>query len=231
MEKTLKQLLVEQCDLMLASGAIEAAIAKSLDTLVKEVLKDALTGYKSAFRDQLTKAVNDSFQIGEALNLPSYNDLILKIVRRQVQEAAESSVQRRVAEHLESLLIPAPESIALENLVEKYREYLRDQESGACVCFGDSKRILLEVDQDRDLFVYVKLSKAHDDRTPDFTLGLYKSQLFSLRFGRREIEKELFVGTLYGFERMLFQMMGMQSTITGVERWQDIETEHLEVAH
>ncbi len=56
-------------------------------------------------------------------------------------------------------------------------------------------------------------------------VGVYKGTIYSLRFEDKNIEKEMFVGPLYGFERYLFQLRASAVRIEeDIEAVRDVNT-------
>lgn len=194
------------------SGRVEEVIAQSIEKTVTSVIEHELRQY-SEFGKRLEKAVAEALKIQDIDNLPVYNDLILKIVRRQVEHLTNDIVQKQVAENLESLLKPAPESIKLSVLFEQYKDHLTSK-----IDAWESRKMMFrlkDADTYSDSFKYLELSEDDNDRTPDMCIGLHikdtKNEpniatVYYLRFGGQDLEKQLFVGGMYDFERSVFQM-------------------------
>lgn len=98
--------------------------------------------------------MKQSLALHDELDLPSYNETILRIVRTQVEHATESAIEKQVAANLEELLTPAPERITFSKLCEDYLAYVKGRAEGGCICHGDrhgitSYRMLGQVIEDR----------------------------------------------------------------------------------
>lgn len=60
----------------------------------------------------------------------------------------------------------------------------------------------------------------------DIRFGVYKDQIFSLAFKNQDVEKEMFIGELHGFARMLFQMKAAKTKLIFDKEQSDIETSY-----
>lgn len=202
---------------LVASGQVEKLIEKKIAETVEKVIDDSLRSY-SPFGEKLKKIVAQAFSIeGREIDLPSYNDMIIKIIRANVQKLSEDTIQRQVADRMEELLEPAPKTIKLSALVERFVSQLRDERDAGCVCHGDEEACVklesssMGLSSDRE-FKYLKFWEKQPDRggltreQPKIAIGLYKGEVFSLKFAGSDVEKMMFVGPLFNFERFVFQM-------------------------
>lgn len=193
-------------------AAAKKCIVRVLDSAI-----ESATGYNSAFRKRVDAAMARAIQVPEGIEIESYNDAILKIIALQVEHATKDAIERQVAERMKGLLAPIPEEIKLSELVEKYREYLKERLDGGCVCHGDGRMTFGEHSEGykADEFRYFHLdSEPNKDRHRcDIRFGIYKGKMFSLTFQSGDVEKQLFVGQLYGFHRLLFQLKAAQTKI------------------
>ena len=128
------------------SPEAKAVITKAVKETVDRHIQESLRTY-SAFGKQVEEAVGKALQLHGDIDLPSYNDAILKIVAAQVEHATKQSIEAQVAERMKDLLTPAPATIRLSELVKQYVEMLREKENSGCVCYGDRKEITFQVSE------------------------------------------------------------------------------------
>lgn len=203
---------INALDKVIASGLIEKSIETAIADTIGRLVKEHLQSY-SEFGKQLSKLVAESFALNGSLDLPSYNDTLLKIIRKQVQTLTEDTIQRQVAANMEKLLTPPPASIKLSELVAAYIKHLEDKLDSGDVAYGNE--ITFIMDSDDGKFTYVSLDDEANKRKHECEIrfGVYKGELFSLTFQKSDIEKDMFAGPFYDFERMLFQMKAAHSKI------------------
>lgn len=228
-----RQMVINALDKHVESGLVEKCVEEQVAKTIKEIVSDQLRAY-SNFGEQLKVAVKESLALNGSLDLPAYNDALLKIVRLQLETYTRDCLEKQVAQNLTKLLEPPPAEIKLSQLVEMYRQRVKEKLQGGCYCHGETGILFRRKDHDSG-FVYVDL---HDEPKPkkdgllfsaDIRLGIHRDVLFSLSFGNRDIEKELFVGEFHGFERMLFQMKAAKTRIVVDCHEGDVET-YIELA-
>lgn len=218
---------IECLDRLIAAGHVEKCIEEQLAKTIKEIIRSKLENY-SDFGKQLSEAVKQSLALNGQLDLPSYNDALLKILRHQVEHLTNATIQQQVAARMKDLLEPPPKEIAISELVEKYIETVKERNARGCVCHGDEQiTLIVERDGNRlDEFVHIHLDdeprkKKYDC---DIQIDAHKGEVFGLRFRNQDVEKQLFVSELHGFERMLFQMKAAKSKIVFDVPADEIET-------
>lgn len=214
---------------IIASETIEEAIHESLQKAIVKVVESSLSSY-SEFGKALEAAVKESLQLRGDLDLPSYNQTILKIVRAQLQGATDSIVQQQIAGNLKRLLGPPRPEITLSSLVKEFISSIKERNSGGCVCYGET-RIAFGV-QSTDYghhWLWLDEDAEKQQFNADIQLGLDKEgRVYSLRFRRQYVRQEIFAGPFYGFEEMLFQLHACGSRVVFDCRPDEIETTYYE---
>ncbi len=191
----------------------QAAINKVLGAAV-----DSALGYGSEFRKQVDAAMAKALQLTSDIEIASYNDAILKVVERQLEGATTDAIERQVAGRMKELLAPVPAEIKLSELVRQYKEFVKDKMDSGCLCSGDSSITFVHDQKTEGYskdFDYYGLDDepGKQYRQCDIRFGVYKGSLFTLTFENAEVEKRLFVGPLYGFHRLLFQLKAANAKI------------------
>lgn len=215
-------------------AAIEAQVAKT----VQEAIRSTLGEY-SDFGKQVKEAVAKALAIHGDLDLPSYNHTVLQLIRMNVEKATRDSIQGQVAERMKFLLEPAPAEILLSDLIAQYRKYLQDRSEAGCVC-DSRQKFYVRLHEDAPYFFHVALSDDTPTKhsSPDIAFGVSfariesrpdekrRGEIYTLRFAHaKEVERDLFVGPLYGFERMLFQMHAAKTKVViDVESQSEVDT-------
>ncbi len=215
-------------------AAIDAQVEKTVQGAIRSTL-----GEYSDFGKQVKEAVARSLAIHGDIDLPSYNHTVLQLIQVYVEKTTRDSIQSQVAERMKFLLEPAPAEILLSEVIEQYRKYLQQRSEAGCVCDSD-QNFYLRLRRDEPYFFEVSLSEDAPTKhsSPDIVFGVSfcrdktrpnetpKGEIYSLRFNdAKEVERELFVGPLYGFERMLFQLKAAKSKVViDVENESEVDT-------
>jgi len=216
---------------VVAAGTIEKAIEEKLTSTITSIINEELRSY-SDFGKSLGEQVKAAMQVDFSnLGLPGYNDLILKLIRAQVEHQASTSIAAHVEEQMKDLLAPAPSEIKLSELVEEFIKFA-DEKIG-CEC-DKPERITLIVEDGSDRGRYSSLSNFYHiylDKEPgkdkyacDFQVNVHDGKVYSVRIDKNDPSKSLFIGPMYGFSRRVFQLYaaGTKLVIDGAE--DDINT-------
>jgi hypothetical protein len=205
--KELKQLVSEAFDRIVASGAIEQAIEKKLTDTITSAIDEQLRSYSDFGKDvkeQVAKAIGVDLSLA---GLPTYGHLVTEIIRRQVEAQMHGEFAARLEKDIAALLAPAPAEISLEALVE---EFIKAHEEGR---EGRKFTLLIEDDGCGFQYVYLDPSERTDKYSCNYRIGVHKGEVFSLNFGRQDVQKNLFIGPLGGFEKLLFQLFHAKSKL------------------
>lgn len=216
MGESMKNLMQQIVESYLCSDAALQVIGKAVEETFKRQIQEQIGGHHSEFRKQLDEGILKALKINGSIDVPSYNDAILKVIERQVRGATEQAIERQVASRIKSLLQPVPEKIKLSELLEQYRRHLRDKAMGGCTCSTEGRfGVTIEY---RDGWVYLTvwedIADKRSNRTPSFRMAIYRSKSYSLSIdGHGDAKRAMFVGPLYEFEKMLFQIHAAQTEI------------------
>ena len=211
---------------LVGSGAIENAIEEQLKKTISDVIRSELREY-SDFGKALSVKVKQALAIHGDIDMPSYNDTIVKIIRKQIKSEAESLIHEQVVSRLGKLLWPAPREIKLTELVEAFIDQLRERESAGCICYGETREIYLEVERSDSGWKWIYLGDDPTKRRYEcgYQIGCAnEGRVYSVRFTDRDTEKQIFAGPFYGFEEMLFQMKAIGTKLIFDADVEDIET-------
>jgi hypothetical protein len=209
-----------------AAEKVAAVVKKEVDKAIEEAL-----GWSSEFRKTVNAAVSKALKVHGDIDLPSYNETILKIVARQVETSTRDSIEKEVARRMKDLLTPAPETIKLSELAEQYQKFLKEQASAGCVCYGEV-RFAVQIEE-ADQYGYRSVLFDKDgDRTKrkyewDIRLGVTKEgRIYNLAFQNQDVNKVMFAGPFYAFERSLFQMKAAGTLLQIDVTVDDIDTNY-----
>lgn len=227
MSRAAESLLEEACVKVAKSGVIEDAILKAVENTITKVVAESLSSY-SDFGKQVKEAVTKSLAIGDELDLPKYNEMVIAVVRRQVEAETKRTIEGRVTERITDLLDPAPEEIKLSKLVEQYTDWLRDRYNDGCVCHGETTfTFLMEESDYGHRHVYIDRESDKRKYDCDVHISLTKDgRMYHLRLSR-ESQDKLFAGqSIYGFEKAVFNMHAAGTRIIVDIDQDDVDTNY-----
>lgn len=226
--------VLESVNKLAGSGHIEKQIEAAVSKTIAEIINDELKSY-SEFGKNVKEAVKKSLSFQSAqINLPEYNAMILKVVARQVDAALGAVVEKQVSENLKDILSPMPEQLTVQDLVDKLIEKVKDD--GGCHC--DRRGILIELDGGTGdgvcggywhLYLHdepeIKGSYGSNKYTYKYQIAVTdKGEVYSVSFGGQDIDKRMFLGPYYGFERYLLALKTCRTRLVKPDSVDDINT-------
>lgn len=192
---------------VVASGAIEQAIEKQLADTIGSLIKAELREYSDfgkAIKDRVQQAIGVDLK---RLDLPSYNDLILQILHRQVDGIMRSEVAQQLESNMAKLLEQAPAEITLDKLIEQFIEANKEDKE------GQDFTLLIERKYG-STYICLDEDAGKSEYNCDFRLAIDKDgQVYSLMLGAKDVAKTIFMGPFYNFERTLFQLYAAKSKV------------------
>ena len=210
----------------LATPEAAAYMKSKVHDCVKRHLDAALASY-SELGKQIETAVENALRIDGQLDLPSYNEMIIKFVELQVQHLTADAIQKTAASRLKELLTPAPTKIKLSELLEQYRQQLKDEQDDGCVCYGEDDDLNIScrvTAHEHGGYRGIELREKASERTAAIYIGITKeNKVYYIRFRDQAVETRMFVGPVYGFERMIYQMKAA-GTIIEIDDYENVDT-------
>jgi len=222
----LQQAVTDSFAKILATGAIEQIIEKELAATVSKIFNEELRSY-SDFGKGLTEYIKSALKVDfDHLGLPGYNDFILKVVRAQVDANINNVLAGQVNDQLAALLAPPPTEITLSALVADFIEFNKRDDCGC----DTRSNITLILEEPRHGMRWVSLDADPDVKEHETSIRFlwsdWNQTIGGLRINKKEMDKYLFVGPIYGFERKLFQMHIAGTKLIIDQEADDIDTHY-----
>lgn len=223
-DPSIKSLTHAVVDRVIASGLIEQTLETAITKTITTALVD-MTGAYSEFGKALKTQLAQSLACGPNLDLPTYGHLVLQIVRRQVDAAMGQQLQAQIEGTLAELLEAPPASIKLTELVAQFIEYHHELETMR----DQSRSISLHVTNRDSGYRYICLDPERRKGEWDCEVRISvdpEGRVFGLSIDKADVSKRLFVGPLYGFERLLFRLYVNKTPIEFDAAVDDIDTDY-----
>jgi hypothetical protein len=223
----LQKLVADSFSKIVLSGVIEQSIEKKLTETINSSIESELREY-SDFGKAIKEQVKKSLQVDlSAMNLPSYGDMVLNIVRKTVKAATDASIAKHVEETLSQIFEAPPDEITVSKIVADFIEYSRND--GGCDCDVQEK-ISLHIENSRYGVRWVSMDKDANKSEYQcayrFGVDNKDGKIIGLRIDEKEVENRLFVGKFYSFERNLFQMYTCGTKVVIDAEAYDIDTSY-----
>lgn len=192
---------------VVASGAIEQAIEKQLTDTISSAIRDHLREYSDFGKAIKLKVQQAACANLEELNLPSYNDLILQVIRRQMDGAMQSDAAKQLEENMAQLLVSPPAEVTLEQLLDDFINQHKEDKAG-------EEFTLLFKRQYGSTWIYLDEDGGKSEYQCAYRIAVdSEGKVYALTLDGKDVQKTLFMGPFYRFERTLFQLYAAKSKL------------------
>jgi hypothetical protein len=191
---------------LLDSGKIEQLIERQLEATLKSVIEDSLRSY-SDFGKGLQEHFKSALTFDpDRVKIPEYNAMVAHIVERKLAEFFHQEAAVKISAAMDEILKPAPAEMKFSELVETLKkdavEDYRFKRSNPYVTVH-----VEPVSEYGSRWVRLDREGGKDKYSCEFSfLASNYGGISALRFGGNDVNKSVFVGGYYGFERSLFQL-------------------------
>ena len=203
----IKQMVMESLEEMEKSGKIKeiinSRVGRTVTSIADDLLKD-WSDFGKALKTKLKESLKISF---DELTIPEYNELILN----QIQGVFNSHINelgiKQIKENVEKLLSSdIPKEIKLSEIIEKFKE--------------EVIKYAYEPIEERDIsfhcegpkystqMYHISFDKEENKNEYEckYRLSISDNKLASVHNKDFDYEKHPMIGSIYGFERLMFQL-------------------------
>lgn len=136
---------------------IEKKVNSRVEKLVVECIDRSFRSYSDTAK-QIEEAVSAALKV-DRLDLPSYGDMVARMLKAQVEAVVSPIVSGRLAADMEELLKLAPAEIKLSEIADNMR---KEHEEGDK--WGDVISVILEESSYRSRWLYLDDEEHYEDR-------------------------------------------------------------------
>lgn len=129
-EERLSVLVERSFSQLLQSDTVQKIIHTQLEKTIGSIITDTISGYHSPFKKALETYVAQAMPMKlDSIGLAGYQGTILSIIKSKLDASLQQWVEKGMAEHLEELMAPPPESLTIEDLEDMLRKE-QDEDDG-----------------------------------------------------------------------------------------------------
>jgi ribosomal protein S3AE len=211
----LNAIIMAQLAELKSEGYVEKVVKDRLKETIKEVVRDMFKPW-SDFGKSIEKQIKEQIQINlSVLDIPSYNHMILNVIREELDKAMSQEGAEKIREHIQEILGTAKEEYKLSELIEEMmgyegEEYLSDLE------YGEYHEISLHVNSsylsskvEKPWITYIYFDPRSNCAPYDCKYRLVLDEngiVDSVRVEGVKFDNTIIMSGLYGLEKTLFQM-------------------------
>jgi hypothetical protein len=213
-----KDLIDRTIGKMLSENALESQVQGHVETMLKRSVDELFRSY-GPITKQIEQQLAESINLNGLIDIQSYNARLASLVQSKLDGIMGDMAAGKIAKVINDALKPAPKTIRLSALIEKYIEQLReDEDDGSCSCDGDKQAIAMLRERDRDYckgYYDLILSSEPVEKydSPDIFLMIDgRGELYHLRF-KGQVASWLAASSFGEFEKSLWHMLACGTTI------------------
>jgi hypothetical protein len=210
---------------MIESGEIEKSIELGIEKSINESIRRQFESYGN-ITEQLNKLLDEKLKIDPSqIDIPTYNDVMLKAVEQKIAEFFESKAAAKLMEGMNKLFAPLPESMDIHEFINKIVAHWKAEDH-------------YDIDN-TDEYATVELKES------EHSIGGYRLDLWKQResgyITKRENSPEvsLYIGkdgdirlrhtwnptTLYGEDSLIIKAYASSMTLTGLADFDEDDCE------
>lgn len=195
-----------------AEGYLEKIIKKQLEDTIKEIVEDSLRSW-SDFGKGLKEAVNSQLQINlEKLDIPSYNQVILNVIKGELERSIHEEGAARMQEQLQELLGTGKNEYKLSELV---KEMVEDELKLEELSFEEIEQITVIVEEKYGTkYVYMDPKEDTEWYQCKYMISLDKDMTVSrAEVSDKKFDNRVIMGGMYGLDATLFKMWSQKAKL------------------
>lgn len=193
-------------------GYLEKIIKKQLEDTIKDIVEDSLRSW-SDFGKGLKEAVKSQLEVNlDKLDIPSYNQVILNVIKGEIERSIHDVGTARMQEQLQELLGTGKNEYVLSELV---KEMVEDELKLEELSYEEMEQITVII-QEKYGTKYVYMDPKEDIEwyqckykiSLDKDLTVLRAEVSDKNFDNRVI-----MGGMYGLDATLFKMWSQKAKL------------------
>ncbi|WP_439604534.1 hypothetical protein [Shinella sp.] len=191
-------------------GEIRTLVEKKIGEIIVRAVDDQFR--YGDLHKQITKAVGETLQIGERLDLPAYGTMVMALLRNKLDEKIHDLISAKLASDMDEILRIAPKETKFSDVVKKMVED-EDQHDR----YGDHVSVVVDPSDYRDGEYWIGLDNESDKRSwvqCETHFHVDKAgKISSLTVGHKDVKKVVTSGPYWGYQKMIFAAYACGATL------------------
>lgn len=206
-----QQMIVNKLNESLTSDKFEKMVDEAVTKCLYNCVSNIFTSY-GEFSKSLESKLKERLAIHCNLDeIPQYNDLVIKIITRNFETKINEILGKQISETMEALLETAPKEIYLDKLREEFVRWIAEDDGVDFDYVDEFGEYLFRVEESGSADGYFHVVMDKDPKAKKwaeaFRLSVTREgAVYAMRVGQVDMEKTLFIGPVFGFEKLLFGM-------------------------
>ncbi len=188
---------------MADSGALEKIIAEKIEKTIRDILDESLKSW-SPFGKALKEHIAAELRIDLTnLGIGGYNDIVIGIVKRKLEQAIDSDWKTKLEESIEHMLRDAPAEMKVSEILEAIRD---DHDDDAEDEKWEVATCIVETTKYQSRWLYFDPAPQDEKYRCRYRVLVSGDGTSASTWVDGKENERLLTGCLHGFERLLFRL-------------------------
>ncbi|MCV9910224.1 hypothetical protein OIV19_21760 [Brucella sp. HL-2] len=200
--QNLHDMLVAEVAKQTSQEAVRALVEKNIAEIIKRSVDQAFQW--GSVKKSIEKSIEDALEIKEPINIPSYSNMMLGLLRGMIDERLSDLINERLANDMEELLGLGTKELTLSGLVKQITDKA-DQEERR----GESITCIVNESDYNAGCYHIYIDAKEDRRNFECELNFYataEGKISSLSVDGKDAKTRIHVGYMEGWKKQVFAL-------------------------
>lgn len=197
----LNDFIVAEVHKQTSEPAIQALVEKKIAETVADAVKRSMESYGDVGK-QIHKVVSTALDIGDRLDVPSYGNMVMAVLRKQMDEVLQPLVTEKLAKEMNDILGLAPKELKLTDVVKAMMSEIEVSDR-----YGTYATCLVEESENVSGYLRIAIDPEEKKRQYECALQLgvtTTGEIYSLSIDKKDAKTTVRMGYLPTYQKMVF---------------------------
>ncbi|WNF36443.1 hypothetical protein RJD24_18775 [Bacillaceae bacterium IKA-2] len=186
-------------------GYVEKIAKEHLKSTINDIVKDSLRSY-SDFGKGLKEQVQNKMQFNlENLDIPSYNQVVMNIIKSELEHSIHEEGAKRIQESIQKILGTSKEEYKLSDLI---KEIVEDDCELNELSYEEFQEITVVIENKyNNIYIYIDAEEDKSWHECKYKVVLNEDgTVWRAEIGAKSFDNKVIMGGLYGADATIFKM-------------------------
>lgn len=194
-------------------GYVEKIVKKKLEKTIEDIIEDSLRSW-SDFGKELKQQVQAQMQFSlERLDIPSYNQVILNVIKGELERSVHEEGAKRIQESIQEILGTSKKEYKLSELI---KEIVEDDCELNELSYEEYQKITVIIENRYgNTYIYIDPEEDKDWFQCKYKIVLNGDGIvWRAEIGDKSFDNKVIMGGLYGADATIFKMWTRKAKLT-----------------
>ncbi len=198
----LHDMLVAEVAKQTSQEAVRALVEKNIADIIKRSVDSAFQW--GSVKKSIEKSIEDALEIKEPINIPSYSNMMLGLLRGMIDERLSNLINDRLAADMEDLLGLGTKEVKISELVKQITDEAEQHERR-----GENITCIVEESEYSAKCYHIYIDHEENKRKYQCELHFYvtaEGKITSLSVDGKDAKTRIHVGYMEGWKKQVFAL-------------------------